>query len=85
MFDDIKKDYGTFEKKKFFFFSFTGGLPNPKGMLAEKLPDWLLKYSEKISALGAFAGKTANHVLVNEYKPGEGIMVRRNAFPFNFL
>lgn len=51
-----------------------GGLPNIKGMLAEKLPDWLLKYTEKISALGAFAGKTANHVLVNEYKPGEGIM-----------
>uniref|UniRef100_A0A8C1CWG4 AlkB homolog 6 n=1 Tax=Cyprinus carpio carpio TaxID=630221 RepID=A0A8C1CWG4_CYPCA len=44
------------------------------GMLAEKLPDWLLKYTEKISALGTFAGKTANHVLVNEYKPGEGIM-----------
>ncbi|KAL6463185.1 hypothetical protein MHYP_G00275760 [Metynnis hypsauchen] len=51
-----------------------GGLPHPKGMLAEKLPDWLLKYTEKISALGAFAGKTANHVLVNEYKPEEGIM-----------
>ncbi|KAL1274996.1 hypothetical protein QQF64_027810 [Cirrhinus molitorella] len=51
-----------------------GGLPNLKGMLAEKLPDWLLQYTEKISALGAFAGKTANHVLVNEYKPGEGIM-----------
>ncbi|XP_067294658.1 alpha-ketoglutarate-dependent dioxygenase alkB homolog 6 [Pseudorasbora parva] len=51
-----------------------GGLPNAKGMLTEKLPDWLLKYTEKISALGAFAGKTANHVLVNEYKPGEGIM-----------
>lgn len=51
-----------------------GGLPHPKGMLAEKLPDWLLKYTEKISLLGAFAGKTANHVLVNEYKFGEGIM-----------
>ncbi|XP_056603310.1 alpha-ketoglutarate-dependent dioxygenase alkB homolog 6 isoform X3 [Triplophysa dalaica] len=50
------------------------GLPHPKGMVAEKLPDWLLKYTEKISLLGAFAGKTANHVLVNEYKPGEGIM-----------
>jgi len=55
-------------------------------MLTEKLPDWLLKYTEKISALGAFAGKAANHVLVNEYKPGEGIMVRRaNGFLFNFL
>ncbi|XP_026885301.1 alpha-ketoglutarate-dependent dioxygenase alkB homolog 6 [Electrophorus electricus] len=51
-----------------------GGLPNPKGMLAEKLPDWLLTYTEKVSALGAFAGKTANHVLVNEYRPEEGIM-----------
>ncbi|MBN3310003.1 ALKB6 dioxygenase, partial [Amia calva] len=51
-----------------------GGLPHPKGMLAESLPDWLQKYAEKISDLGAFAGKTANHVLVNEYNPGEGIM-----------
>lgn len=44
-------------------------------MLAEKLPDWLLKYTNRISDLGAFNGKAANHVLVNEYKPGEGIMV----------
>ncbi|TWW80345.1 Alpha-ketoglutarate-dependent dioxygenase alkB -like protein 6 [Takifugu flavidus] len=51
-----------------------GGLPHPKGMLAEKIPDWLQKYCEKISSLGAFGGKTANHILVNEYKPGEGIM-----------
>uniref|UniRef100_A0A3Q3H2C3 AlkB homolog 6 n=1 Tax=Labrus bergylta TaxID=56723 RepID=A0A3Q3H2C3_9LABR len=51
-----------------------GGLPHPKGMLAEKLPDWLQAYCEKISSLGAFSGKTANHVLVNEYKQGEGIM-----------
>uniref|UniRef100_A0AAY4E9G1 Fe2OG dioxygenase domain-containing protein n=1 Tax=Denticeps clupeoides TaxID=299321 RepID=A0AAY4E9G1_9TELE len=58
-----------------------GGLPHLKGMVAEKLPDWLLKYTNKISALGAFAGKTANHVLVNEYKPGEGIM--NSAFTVN--
>lgn len=51
-----------------------GGLPHPKGMLVEKIPDWLQIYCEKISSLGAFSGKTANHVLVNEYKPGEGIM-----------
>ncbi|KAJ8405793.1 hypothetical protein AAFF_G00312300 [Aldrovandia affinis] len=51
-----------------------GGLPHPKGMLAEKLPGWLQPYAEKISALGVFAGKTANHVLVNEYDPGQGIM-----------
>ncbi|TKS67560.1 Alpha-ketoglutarate-dependent dioxygenase alkB -like protein 6 [Collichthys lucidus] len=40
-----------------------GGLPHPKGMLAEKIPDWLQVYCEKISSLGAFSGKTANHVL----------------------
>uniref|UniRef100_A0AAQ5ZQ87 Adenosine deaminase tRNA specific 3 n=2 Tax=Amphiprion ocellaris TaxID=80972 RepID=A0AAQ5ZQ87_AMPOC len=51
-----------------------GGLPHPKGMLAEKIPGWLHMYCEKISSLGAFSGKTANHVLVNEYNPGEGIM-----------
>lgn len=51
-----------------------GGLPHPKGMLGERLPDWLQTYCEKISSLGTFSGKTANHVLVNEYKPGEGIM-----------
>ncbi|KAM6934928.1 putative inactive tRNA-specific adenosine deaminase-like protein 3 isoform 2-T2 [Xenentodon cancila] len=51
-----------------------GGLPHPKGMLAEKIPDWLQTYCEKISSLGAFSGKAANHVLVNEYKEGEGIM-----------
>lgn len=51
-----------------------GGLPHPKGMLAEKMPDWLQKYCDRISSLDAFSGKVANHVLVNEYKPGEGIM-----------
>uniref|UniRef100_A0A674E8M2 AlkB homolog 6 n=1 Tax=Salmo trutta TaxID=8032 RepID=A0A674E8M2_SALTR len=43
-------------------------------MLGEKLPNLLLKYCERIAALGAFAGKTANRVLGNEYKPGEGII-----------
>lgn len=51
-----------------------GGLPHPKGMIAETIPEWLQTYCQKISSLGAFSGKTANHVLVNEYKSGEGIM-----------
>ncbi|XP_061697278.1 alpha-ketoglutarate-dependent dioxygenase alkB homolog 6 [Syngnathoides biaculeatus] len=51
-----------------------GGLPHPKGMLEEKMPAWLQVYCQKVSSYGAFGGKTANHVLVNEYKPGEGIM-----------
>ncbi|XP_054643466.1 alpha-ketoglutarate-dependent dioxygenase alkB homolog 6 [Dunckerocampus dactyliophorus] len=51
-----------------------GGLPHSKGMLEEKIPSWLDGYCEKVSCYGAFGGKTANHVLVNEYKQGEGIM-----------
>lgn len=51
-----------------------GGLPHPKGMIAETIPEWLQTYCQKISSLGAFSGKNANHVLVNEYKSGEGIM-----------
>ncbi|XP_077435948.1 putative RNA/DNA demethylase ALKBH6 [Vanacampus margaritifer] len=51
-----------------------GGLPHHKGMLEEKMPAWLHTYCQKVSSHGAFSGKTANHVLVNEYKPGEGIM-----------
>ncbi|XP_074872481.1 putative RNA/DNA demethylase ALKBH6 [Carettochelys insculpta] len=51
-----------------------GGLPHPKGMVPDKLPTWLQSCAEKISCLGAFGGKLANHVLVNEYRPGQGIM-----------
>uniref|UniRef100_A0A8C5WMI1 Fe2OG dioxygenase domain-containing protein n=1 Tax=Leptobrachium leishanense TaxID=445787 RepID=A0A8C5WMI1_9ANUR len=43
-------------------------------MVPEKLPAWLRVYTEKISSLGVFGGNSANHVLVNEYKAGEGIM-----------
>ncbi|KAL8219912.1 UNVERIFIED_CONTAM: Alpha-ketoglutarate-dependent dioxygenase alkB 6 [Gekko kuhli] len=43
-------------------------------MVPEKLPTWLQAYTDKVSSLGVFGGKSANHVLVNEYRPGEGIM-----------
>ncbi|XP_070576461.1 alpha-ketoglutarate-dependent dioxygenase alkB homolog 6-like isoform X2 [Ptychodera flava] len=51
-----------------------GGIPHPKGMVAEKLPKWLELYTEKVSALGVFQDKKPNHVLVNEYESGQGIM-----------
>ncbi|KDR15661.1 alpha-ketoglutarate-dependent dioxygenase alkB homolog 6 [Zootermopsis nevadensis] len=51
-----------------------GGIPHPKGMIAEKLPEWLLVFTDKIGKLGLFGGKQPNHVLVNEYLPGQGIM-----------
>lgn len=37
---------------------------------------WLRDYGSKIASLGVFDGKVPNHVLVNEYTPGQGIMVR---------
>ncbi|CAG2056836.1 unnamed protein product [Timema podura] len=51
-----------------------GGIPHPKGMIAEKIPDWLLKYTHRIESLGLFEGKAPNHVLINEYLPGQGIL-----------
>lgn len=37
---------------------------------------WLKKYVDDIVELNLFNGKIPNHVLVNEYTPGQGIMVR---------
>ncbi|ESP02873.1 hypothetical protein LOTGIDRAFT_156824 [Lottia gigantea] len=51
-----------------------GGLPHPKGMVAEDIPQWLDLYCDKIGKLDLFEGKKPNHVLVNEYSPGQGIM-----------
>ncbi|XP_071497883.1 alpha-ketoglutarate-dependent dioxygenase alkB homolog 6-like [Diadema antillarum] len=51
-----------------------GGLPHPKGMIAEGLPKWLELYTQKVASLGVFEDHVPNHVLVNEYQPGQGIM-----------
>ncbi|XP_062617557.1 alpha-ketoglutarate-dependent dioxygenase alkB homolog 6-like [Saccostrea cucullata] len=51
-----------------------GGLPHPKGMVAEEIPKWLKIYTEKVAAIGLYGNKHPNHVLVNEYLPGQGIM-----------
>uniref|UniRef100_T1J2F7 Fe2OG dioxygenase domain-containing protein n=1 Tax=Strigamia maritima TaxID=126957 RepID=T1J2F7_STRMM len=51
-----------------------GGLPHPKGMAQEIIPKWLEIYMEKINQLGIFNDKRPNHVLVNEYLSGQGIM-----------
>ncbi|XP_028920158.1 alpha-ketoglutarate-dependent dioxygenase alkB homolog 6 isoform X2 [Ornithorhynchus anatinus] len=51
-----------------------GGLPHPRGMVPERLPAWLRRYTDKITSLGVFGGRRANHVLINEYQPGQGIM-----------
>ena len=59
-----------------------GGVPHPKGMIAEKMPDWLQEYVDRVNDRGVFGEKNvgsgkptlANHVLLNEYQPGQGIM-----------
>ncbi|OQV19682.1 Alpha-ketoglutarate-dependent dioxygenase alkB-like protein 6 [Hypsibius exemplaris] len=51
-----------------------GGHPHVKGMIAEDLPSWLQVYASKIGKLGLFGDKVPNHVLVNEYVAGQGIM-----------
>lgn len=51
-----------------------GGLPHPRGMVAEHIPGWLQQHMDNIADLGAFGDKRPNHVLVNEYLPGQGIM-----------
>lgn len=53
-----------------------GGVPHPKGMIAEAIPSWLQTYVDKVNQLaGVFEDtRKANHVLVNEYLSGEGIM-----------
>uniref|UniRef100_A0A1I8J221 Fe2OG dioxygenase domain-containing protein n=1 Tax=Macrostomum lignano TaxID=282301 RepID=A0A1I8J221_9PLAT len=50
-----------------------GGLPHPKGMVSEPLPDWLERLIDRVAGLGLFSGRP-NHVLVNEYLSGQGIM-----------
>lgn len=39
-----------------------------------------MKYTSKVGALPVFNNVTPNHVLVNEYEPGQGIMVRSQIF-----
>uniref|UniRef100_A0A182NXH7 Fe2OG dioxygenase domain-containing protein n=1 Tax=Anopheles dirus TaxID=7168 RepID=A0A182NXH7_9DIPT len=52
-----------------------GGVPHPKGMIAEDIPSWLNHYVECINQLNLYEeGIQANHVLINEYLPCQGIM-----------
>jgi len=55
-----------------------GGLPHPKGMVSEAIPDWLNKYLRKLGSMDFFDGNVPNHVLVNEYLPGQGIMPHKD-------
>lgn len=43
-------------------------------MIAEAIPTWLDDYLQQIHSLDLMKGKRPNHVLVNEYRPQQGIM-----------
>uniref|UniRef100_A0A1B6M712 Fe2OG dioxygenase domain-containing protein n=2 Tax=Graphocephala atropunctata TaxID=36148 RepID=A0A1B6M712_9HEMI len=52
-----------------------GGIPHPKGMIPEPLPEWLQEFVDRVSHLEVFGRSIKpNHVLINEYLPGQGIM-----------
>ena len=54
-----------------------GGVPHPRGMIAETLPAWLQTYVDRVNDSGVFDNNCddkpvrANHVLLNEYLPGK--------------
>lgn len=51
-----------------------GGIPHMHGLVTEPIPSWLKTYMKKVSDLKVFRHQDANHVLINEYRPGQGIM-----------
>lgn len=51
-----------------------GGVPHKNGMIPETIPQWLHNYMDRIASYNIFGSKKPNHVLVNEYLPGQGIM-----------
>lgn len=53
-----------------------GGVPHPKGMIREDIPRWLQNCVDTVSQLDLYDNPkiVPNHVLVNQYKPGQGIM-----------
>ena len=51
-----------------------GGYPHAKGMVPEPMPGWLSEQISAVAGTGLFRDKIPNHVLINEYTPGQGIM-----------
>lgn len=60
-----------------------GGIPHVKGMIAEDIPDWLTKHLIAIDNLNLMEGNRPNHVLINEYLPGQGIMPHKDGTLFH--
>ncbi len=53
-----------------------GGVVHSKGLLQSKIPSWLAPLTQRLHTdTSAYGDQPPNHVLVNAYRPGEGIMV----------
>lgn len=54
-----------------------GGVVHAKGLISAPLPHWLQQLVQRLAqSTGMFAAESPpNHVLINAYKPGEGILV----------
>lgn len=53
-----------------------GGIVHTKGLIPSPLPRWLQGLADRLHAdIPLFGDKAPNHVLINSYHPGEGIMV----------
>jgi alkylated DNA repair protein alkB family protein 6 len=58
-----------------------GGHPHPNGMTMQPLPLWLTQVIDRITSchiFGADASLRPNHVLLNRYEPGQGIMPHKD-------
>lgn len=52
-----------------------GGMVHGKGLIPVKMPDWMNSFTSKLHLdTQIFGNQEPNHVLVNAYRPGEGIM-----------
>jgi len=52
----------------------SGGQPRTSGMVEERLPSWLQELSPRLIEQKILT-RPFNHALINEYEPGQGIMV----------
>ena len=57
-----------------------GGVVHPKGLIPTPIPDWLATASANVRAsAGDLLPAPINHVLVNEYQPGDGILPHQDS------
>jgi alkylated DNA repair protein alkB family protein 6 len=56
-----------------------GGIPRPEGLVPEALPQWQLSLIDRLMECKVFdADKRPNHVLLNQYRAGEGILAHKD-------